>query len=266
MFFILAFLVLLMGRWLRPVGDLVLTVAAPFEAVIDGAATAVGDVISGVVEGPGLRSENERLRRDNARLLHSLVLLQGYKHENQLLRRMAGYHDANGQLDLLPAQVIGNDPNNLAPYIIINKGRRDGLRPGMTVVDPGGYFVGSIERLTNNAARVLLMISPSSSVGALDRETRAKGVVEGQFGGRPQLKFVVTRSTLHVRDFIVTSGQMSLYPQNVILGQVVRVQHSDVSLFQTADIQPAADFQNLELVQVVRNFVPNAPTRLTIGQ
>jgi cell shape-determining protein MreC len=42
----------------------------------------------------------------------------------------------------------------------------------------------------------------------------------------------------------------------------VRVHHRNDALFQTADIQPAADMGDLELVQIVKNFVPSVPSQL----
>jgi rod shape-determining protein MreC len=261
-FFIAAFLVLLLGHWLRPVGNVALSTAAPFESAISGIANRIGDGISAVVEGPRLRSENIELKRKLAVAIRRNLTLQDEQHENQILSAMTGFHERNNHMDLLPARVIGNDPNNLCACIIINKGTRDGLRKGLTVLDQNGYFVGFINDVTGNAAKVLLMLSPSSSVGALDLKTQATGLVEGQFTGRPQLQYVRTRASLHVGDFVVTSGQYNLFPRLLLLGQIVRVHHSDVHLFQTADIQPAATFGDLEIVQIVRNWVPSVPAKL----
>jgi rod shape-determining protein MreC len=165
-------------------------------------------------------------------------------------------------MDNLPARVIYSDPTGLGAYIVINKGTRDGLRQGMTVLDQNGYFVGSITDLTVNAARVLLMLSPSSSVAATDVKTHAQGLVEGRFAAGPELKYVVTGSKLHVNDFLVTQGQANLYPQNLLMGQVVKVDSSPQNVFQTADVRPAADFSHLEIVQVIRNWIPHYPARL----
>lgn len=261
-FVVAAFLVLFVGRWVKPVDDTALAIAAPFEAVISSVASGAGDTVSGIVEGPSLRSENVRLKQELGQALRQDILLQEQAHENAILRRMLGYRDQNSNIDLLAARVIGTGPNNLEPSVLINRGTRDALRVGMTVLDENGYFVGTISDLTSNQARVELMLSPSSSVGAFDLKTRASGLVEGQYAGRPQFKWVVTHSSLRMHDLVVTSGQMDLYPRMLLLGQIVSIHHSNVSPFQTADIQPAADFQNLELVQVVRNFVPQAPTKL----
>jgi rod shape-determining protein MreC len=261
-FIVLAFVVLLFGRWLKPVDRVALAIAAPFGAVVSGAASDFGDMISGIVDGPRYRTENQKLRRELGVLLHQNLLLQEARHENAIYERMLKFDDLNDHMDMVPARVIMNDPNGIAPFVIINRGSRDGLREGMTVVDQNGYFVGSLSAVTANAARVLLMTSPSSSVGALDIRSRATGVVEGRFQGGPQLKWVVTSATLRPGDLVVTSGNLNLYPRTILLGQIVKVHHSDVSDFQTSDLQPAADFGQLELVQVVRDFVPSKPARL----
>jgi rod shape-determining protein MreC len=250
------------GRLLKPVNDLALTTAAPFAAVVSGASAGLGDLVSGVVQGPELQSDVRRLERQNGRLTQEIVLLQQAKYENALLSRMLNFDKANNRMDFVPSRVIGTDPNGLAPDLIIQHGTDYGLRQGMTVVDASGYFVGSISELTRNAAKVLLMTNPSSTVDALDLETHAHGAVEGRIGASPELRFVPTKGVLRPGDIIVTSGQLNLFPRNIVLGQVARVSRSNDALFQTAEIRPAADFQNLEIVQIIRNFVPSEPVHL----
>lgn len=261
-FLIAAFLVLFLGRWLRPVDDVASSAAAPFVAVISGAASATGDTISGILDAGELRHENQILARQNAKLIRELITYKSDAHDNTLFKAMLRFSSQNSHMDLVPAQVIGGDTLGVGGYIIINKGRTDGLREGMTVLDQNGYFVGSVSDLESNNARVLLMESPSSSIGAVDLTTRAQGLVEGRYASTPQLADVATRDRLHVNDLVVTSGQMNLYPRNLLLGQVTRVYHRKVAVFQSADIRPAADFQHLEMVQVVRNWNPQIPTRL----
>ena len=260
-FFVAALLVLALGHWLKPVDDAALSVAAPFVSAVNAAASAVGSGLSGITEGYRLRDENRRLRQEVATLLRHNVMLQAEQHENQLLHRMLRYDDPNGHMSMLVANVIGTDPSS-RDYLIINRGSRDGVRAGMTVVDQGGFFVGSIVDTTSNAAKLLLMLSPSSSVGAIDLTTQASGLVEGRYESGPQFRWVTSNATIHRGDWIVTSGQLNLFPRRLLLGQVARVRHSNVAIFQTADIQPAADFEHLEMVQVVRSFVPSVPAKL----
>jgi rod shape-determining protein MreC len=261
-FLVAAFLVLLLGRWVKPVNAVALSVAAPFASVASTFATGAGDVVSGVTQGYRWRDENKALQDRLGIAMRQNMLLQAQLHDDKLLRSMLHFDDLNNHMRFLTAQVIMQDPNSLAPYVVINRGTRDGLRRGMTVVTHRGYFVGSIVDLTSNAAKVQLVTSPSSSVGALDLKTRASGLVDGQYSGLPQFNLVVSSSTLRKGDLIVTSGQANLFPRTILLGQVTSVRHQNSALFQSAAIQPAADFSDLEMVQVIRNFIPSAPNRL----
>jgi rod shape-determining protein MreC len=261
-FLVAAFLVLLLGRWVRPVNAVALSVAAPFASVASSIATGTGDAVAGITQGYRWRDENKALQDRVGILMRQNMLLQAKVHDDKILRSMLRFDELDNHMEFLTARVIMQDPNSLAPYIVINRGTRDGLRVGMTVVQHQGYFVGSITDLTRNAAKVQLVTSPSSSVGALDLKTHASGLVEGQYSGLPELHWVVASSTLRKNDWIVTSGQENLFPRTILLGQVVSVQHQNSALFQSAVIQPAADFSDLEMVQVIRNFIPSAPNRL----
>jgi rod shape-determining protein MreC len=235
----------------------------PFAAVLSGTANAVGDTVTGITQGGQLRDQNVQLRGQLARALAENAVLQQDARENRQFRTLLRFDTANPRMDFLTARVIGSDPNGvLSPSLIINKGSRDHLRNGMTVVSDRGYFVGTIYELNSTSSKVLLMINPSSSVGALDLRTNAAGLVEGKYAGFPVLDAVVTSAMLHVHDFVVTSGQMNLFPRTILLGQITAIRRSNDAMFQTAEIQPMADFSNLEDVQVIRSFVPSVSAKL----
>lgn len=260
---IAALLVLLLGRWLQPVNHVALTVAAPFNSAISGVSNWAGDTVSGIFDGPRLRQEVAELKQANGILVRQKIASAEALHENQIFRHMLRFFENNSRLDLLPARVIATDANSpLAPYILINRGTRDALRRGMTVVDQSGYFVGRVVDLTSNDARVELMLSPSLSVGAYDMRSRATGLVDGVYAGPPSLNTVVESASLQKGDLILTSGQFNLFPRDLPLGVVVTVHHRNVDTLQSAIIQPAADFQDLEIVSVVRNSPSPVPARL----
>jgi rod shape-determining protein MreC len=262
LFLVGAFLLLILGHWISPVDHVAMSVTAPFAAVINGAANGVGDTVGGIMNAGQIEGENRALKKQNATLIQTIIKLQSQSHDYSLMTRMLKFEETNSHMDYLPARVIYSDPTGLGAYIVIDKGTRDGLHEGMTVLDQNGYFVGSITDLTVNAARVLLMLSPSSSVAAMDFTSRAAGLVEGRYASGPQLKYVITGSKLHANDMIVTDGQANLYPRNLLMGQIISVHKSPQNVFQTADIRPAANFAHLEIVQVVRNWIPHYPAKL----
>lgn len=266
LFLVAAFVVLLLGRWLHPFTDVALTVEAPFASVFNSAANSVGDGLSGLLQGPSLRDQNQQLRKTIALLVQRNAALQQFQHEDAILHRMLNFETKNPRVRFAVARVIADTPGGLTPEIIINLGRINGLLAGMTVVDQNGYFVGQITELDSRASKVQLLTNPSSSVGAIDLHTRAVGLVDGEYGAAPQFSLVITSDSVQSGDLIMTSGQYNLFPRNLIIGQVTAVSRQNVSLFQTARIQPAADLSHLETVQVIRSFTPSKPVSLLSGQ
>ncbi|HLJ66603.1 MAG TPA: rod shape-determining protein MreC [Chloroflexota bacterium] len=261
MFLVAAFLVLFLGRWLAPIDRVGLSAAAPFQSAITAVTSAIGDTISGVVNGPRFQQENGTLRKTIGVLMRENAALQSSRYENQIFRRMLNFRDRNPNLRLMVARVIGtlNDPLN--PVSFISRGSRDGLVDGMTVLDQNGYFAGKIVDIGSNWAKVQWVLSPSSSVGAMDVTTRASGVVDGKFDARPVLEYVPTSRVLRAGDFVVTSGVWNEFPRTLLIGQIVSVHHSSSDMFQSAVIQPLADFSDLEIVQVVKGYRPSQPNQ-----
>src|SRR5947209_16173247 len=83
-----AFLVLLLGRWLKPVDNVAQTALAPFAAVVSGVSAAVGDTVGGVLDAGRLRSENAALKKQNAKLIRQLILFTAQRHDYALLKSM----------------------------------------------------------------------------------------------------------------------------------------------------------------------------------
>jgi rod shape-determining protein MreC len=90
-------------------------------------------------------------------------------------------------------------------------------------------------------------------------------VVTGRYGGNPQLLMVPTSARLRVGDFVLTSGQADLFPRGLVLGQIVAVHRQNVAPDQMAEIKPATDFGDMEVVQVIKNFMPAFPAKLPQG-
>lgn len=261
-FLLAAFLVLLLGRWIQPVDNVAETAAAPFAAVVSGVSAWMGDSVGAVFNAGQLRRENAVLKAQNAKLIRQVIASQTDRRENRLYRSMLKFEDTNAPMKFLPARVIWLDPTGITSYLMINKGSKDGLRQGMSVVDQNGFFVGSISRVAGKAAQVLLLENPSSSVGAVDQATRATGLVEGSLSGPPQFRYVVTGDRVRPNDLIVTSGQLNLFPRNLLIGQVAKVSNRTDQLFQTVEVRPAADIRHLEMVQVIRGWAPSVPAKL----
>ncbi len=231
---------------------------------------------------PGL-GDVQRLRRENAELqaqvarLRSLVIgLKEAENENRSLRDQLGFSQANPTYDLLPAQVIGRDPDNFVQTLMIDKGTRDGMREGKVVVAAGRVavpsgqsgstdsseqlvvqgLVGRVIEAGPNYARVLLISDWSSAVNVVAQGTQAEGLLVGQGRGSMMVKYVRQGERIAPGVVLLTSGLGGAFPRSLAVGVVTDVQSKDQATFQTGTVTPLIDLARLNIVFVIRSFDP----------
>jgi rod shape-determining protein MreC len=202
-----------------------------------------------------LRQKNVELEAELARLQVEIIELQQKVNETQVLSTLVDYARSRPENQYIAAAVIGRDPNPFFHYVIINRGSDDGLRSGMPVVTQQG-LVGQIDSVTSGAARVQLINDPASSVNVLLQQSATDAIVVGSITGELSLEVVPQDITVQSGELVVTSGLGGNYPPNLVVGQVSTVRKQDYELFQTASVQPAVDFEQLEIVLVIVNFLP----------
>ncbi len=261
---------------LGPLDDLIAYVAAPLERGFAALIHQVGSLFKTVRDVRQLQAEVERLQRENDALrVENLRLQEQYVSENEQLRAMLGFRQANSTYTLIGAdivergcelypcaRVVGEDTNPYLSYLIINVGSKDGIAIGMPVVSSGAVMVGRIARVTPHLAFVQLVNDPTSRVAAILQRSRVTGMVVGQEDGSLVMTEILPDETVEVGDIAVTSGLGGLLPKGLILGQVEEVSYNEAELFQEALLRPQLDFRRLEVVVVVTNFNPEPTEEL----
>jgi rod shape-determining protein MreC len=198
------------------------------------------------------------------------VRISELESENTLLRQQLAYKQTNPDFDLVGAavlqrnpdlaRVIGQDPSNLARYIIIDQGSEEGVKAGMPVVTPQG-LVGRVTATGSHWSKVQLIVDASSSVNAVVQSTRATGVVQGDVSGNLTIKYVPQGEAIKIGDLILTSGLGGNFPKRLVIGQVTDVRKRDIELFQEASILPTVDMARIEYVLVLKKFTPSDITQ-----
>jgi len=255
----LAGLALDQNERLQPFEDLALRFVVPVQGKLTSLANSLSDLTQTTRDLRELRRRNEDLQSLADSLMIENVRLKEIESENETLRRLLNFTQANPTHSYKAAEVkgrvIGRDPSNFLSYLIIDLGSQQGIEKGMPVVAERG-LVGRITDVGSNWAKVMLIIDPSSSVNALIQSSRATGVVEGHVGGSLVMKYIPQGETVNVNDIVLTSGLGGNFPKKLIIGQVTTVQQRDIEMFQEAHIRPTVDFNNLEIVLVITNFLP----------
>jgi rod shape-determining protein MreC len=196
-----------------------------------------------------LKEENLSLQEKVRKLSRERLSFRDLKRENRRLRRLLGFKDASSN-KLLPAQVIGRDTMHWYSSIIIDKGLRDGVAPGMVVVSEEGV-IGKVIEVTPSISKVLLVVDKQSRIGGIVQRTRGMGIIEGTSFNTCRLNYLSRQSEAQAGDKVLTSGLGGVYPKGLYIGEIIKVHEGEYGLYKYADILPGVDFAKLEEVLVL---------------
>jgi rod shape-determining protein MreC len=148
------------------------------------------------------------------------------------------------------AEVIAKDPTSWFKTVVINKGRRHGLKKGMPALAPEG-IVGQVMEVSGHYAKVLLIIDRNSAVDALVQRTRVRGILSGAPTAQCHLNYVLLKEAVEIGDTIVTSGMDGVFPKGLRVGRVQSLEARSTEMFHTIGVSPFVDFGKLEELLVV---------------
>ncbi len=246
---------LALGGYLTPISRVFVNPFVSAQTWLAKRYQAVQSLITQPEDVTSLREKNAALEAENSRLQVQIVELQQQVTEAQLLSTLVDYERSHVENQYTAASVIARDVSPFMHYVIINRGSDDGLRKGMPVVTQQG-LVGSIAAVTAGAARVELINDPASSINVVLQQSGEDAVLNGQLTGELTLDMIRQSANVQPGELVMTSGLGGNYPANIVVGQVLTVKSEASALFQTASIQPAVDFSQLQIVLIIVNFQP----------
>lgn len=236
----------------NPARNIFFTLSSPFQKVFYLLSEKRAAEIDFLKSIASLKEDNERLYQENNTLTAQIADLKTEKEENTNLR---------AQLNLIPKDeysleasfIIGQDPQKLGSWLMIDKGQNYGILPGMPVIVSDKMLVGKISEVYNNSAKVSLLTDSASSINAMDLDTSAKGIVNGEYGLGVIMSMVAQTDVINEGDSVVTSGLGGNMPKGLFIGTIQDVKSSADKLFQEAVIAPRVKYSELDVVFIIKN-------------
>jgi rod shape-determining protein MreC len=231
----------------------VLRLTAPLQAGLMYLFGGARDLLSRYLGLIHVKDENERLRRENEELRAQLLALSLQKSRGERLERLLELR-AEVMAETAAARVVGveTSPQFRVVRVRLDRGGTE-VRPGMPVLAPTGV-VGRIARTVGPYSDVILLVDPRSSIDVVLPRTGSRGVIKGRPGEdryRCRIEYVARQDEVQVGDLVVTSGLGGLFPRDLPVGKVVRVEKKAYGLYQDVEVEPAVDFGKLREVLIV---------------
>ena len=188
-----------------------------------------------------VQKENKRLLEEIAKLNLQIAELQTCKRELSQIKQAQEFLEG---LDYVLARVIAYDPSGMDQFIIIDRGKKDGLEEGFVVVYKN-VFVGILDQVSTSSSRAITVWSDTLSVSAI-----ANGKSYIYKGGFP------TGRLLHVleEDDIKQGDLVLLRSPNIPSFEIGKVQplFEREQFFKRVQVKPIADVRRMEFVAVLR--------------
>lgn len=173
------------------------------------------------------------------------------------------------RFDYLSAKVINNTTRNYKNFITIDKGKSNGLEPGMAAISDAGV-VGKVKSVSEHYAVLISLLNIDNQVSSKIKRTGHFGTVQwdGTDARIIDLKYIPRHVQLEVGDTIVTSGYNAIFPEGVLIGVVKDVKLNEEAQFHTIKVAVAQDFGKLAFVEVIKSNLKHEKDSLelkTIG-
>lgn len=201
-----------------------------------------------------LKKINDRLATENANLRSRLLSIK----EDQAVSALPFYPDSSELYRLIAAKVINNSVNKQYNYITLDKGSENGIEPDMGIICPEGV-VGVVVSVGERYSTALSLLNNRWSVNAKLAKSNHFGPLHWE-GINPYVA-ILNEIPYHVKvepeDEVVTSGFSTIFPEGILIGKVVRVEHEKGDNFQKIWVQLSTDFRGLYYVDVIDNTEKN---------
>ncbi len=179
----------------------------------------------------------------------NLINLNLLKKDNIRLRRILSLQESSNN-DNVSAAVISRKTGSWWRQIIINKGSKDGVQIGSTVIGPGG-LLGRVNDTSLFTSSVRLLTSPESKLGVWVDRAQINGLLVGLGDDYPRLILYSKDADIKVGDFVSSSPASTLLPPNIPIG-VVQSVDEPFKATKTAKISLLAKPHAIDWVQILK--------------
>lgn len=223
------------------------TVFAPLAEVLD----AFGDgarsgwerylwLVGARQENEELKAELDRLRLENGELRRAVDRFER--------RERLSQYDQSLASRVLPAEVIGAGANSRSREILLDRGRQDGVRPGMAVIRPEGV-VGKVQAVTERASLAVRIDDASFGFGVILSRSRVHALMKGLDRAEGLVDYVAPEVEVLVGETVYTSGDDRVFPKGLPVGEVTRLEEGRD--FRRIYVRPHAKLDRLDGVLIV---------------
>lgn len=190
-----------------------------------------------------------QLRELNEKLMEENILLK----KEKLNKKLDSKYDNN--YDLILAKVIKNSTKLTRNNLIINKGKKNGIKRDMGVISKDG-IVGIINETSKNYSSVISILNKDLKINAKHNKSNAYGSLEWNQKDPTvvELNDISIDNEIFIGDTISTGGMSFYFPNNIPIGEINSIKISENNGFYSLKVKLFQKMNNISYVYVIENF------------
>lgn len=242
-----------------------------FQSIFHKPAMYISDLFENISDLKNTYKENELLKSRLDEYMQLEADLQEYKVENEKLLAELGSVADLRRYNPIFSTVIGRNPDRWYDYVSIDKGAQDGIKTNMAVVTAQG-LVGKVKSVSQFTSTVQLLsatdlknrisaeVLPVIEAGTDNEKTnenkksteKVMGLIEGydEEKGALLLRRIESNVKLVEGQKVITSGKGEVFPEGILIGEIIEIEPDSYGLEQMAYVKPSANFYDIDRVWV----------------
>lgn len=214
---------------------------------------ARADTLAMYVDSLQARLANARMVQVPVKDTFYLVRFDSLFNQDSIRRKMVRPH-----YSFVNARVISNALSGANNWLLLNRGKTDGVGTDMAVVSPSG-IVGIVRHVSENFSLAMSVLHQQSKISvALPKQKNAFGTLtwSGSDPAEMTLRYVPQHFDVNAGEPVVTSGYSLMFPQGHPVGIVVGKPRPDPEnpYFLEIRVRLSQDMATVRDVAVVRNL------------
>ena len=179
------------------------------------------------------------------------------KKELEKLKEELSIEHVLSDYDYLNATVISRNALYWYNYLTIDKGKHNGIKEGMVVINSTG-LIGKIENVSTFSSDVKLITTNNTnnkiSVTITNGDNKITGLINGYNydDGLLNVEGISNTETVAIGDMVYTSGLGGVFPSGILIGKVETITTDVYDLSKIIKVKPSAKFNDINYVTILK--------------
>ncbi len=227
----------------------------PLQSIVYKGTNQIKETLDFFLNFSEVKAQNKELVKKNEELENELATYSDLKQENDRLRDVLKFTEERNNYNYIPCDIIAHSGGSFLDGYEVNKGKNDNVQKGMIVIAAQG-LVGQVTSVGSNWSIVQPLVNENIAVSVMVQSTRdatgyIKGFKDSKNTNLAKVYDLPMESEIKEGDVIMTSGVGMLYPKEIRIGEVIKVEEDKVKVMKSAVVKPYVDFNKLEELFIV---------------